>query len=299
MPSRAGTVLGVGTDRNPRMRLFAFGLPAGAGLFVGLLTISSDRIAFVEGRLPVFLATFGVLVGILAAAAVSILQGRAQVPIPAATPRASGVTERLQMLERLDGAITARLDAVGAQLDGFGDPGADEARGEMRKLERFMVDIQRVAALHDVALDYEEVDPDALVSSVMKSAARVAGDRILKADLPTREVSPFSADRKLLTLALVNLVVNAVKFSAPNTPIVIRVFDHDDRVIFEVVDEGPGVPPGEDVWVELVRGSNAGDAPGTGLGLPLVRLVAERHGGSAELSSGRSGTVARMVIPRP
>jgi two-component system, OmpR family, sensor kinase len=288
----------MGKDSRSRMRLLAIGLPVGAGLIAGLLTISNDRVAFVEGPLPVFLVASGVLVGILALAAVMILQGHVQVPIEPAAPLPSGVTERLQMLERLDEVVTARLDAVGAQLDRIGDPIADAVRAETRKLERFMVDVQGVAALHDVELDLEETDAAALVASALRSAARVAGDRVVKADLPTTDVAPFRADRKLLTLALVNLVVNAVKFSTPHTPIVVRVSDHDDRVLFEVVDDGPGVPPGEDVWVELVRGSNAGDTPGTGLGLPLVRLVAERHGGSAELSSGRSGTVARMVIPR-
>jgi two-component system, OmpR family, sensor kinase len=282
-----------------RMRLLALTLPVGVGLVAGLLTISNERIAFVEGPLPVFLMSLGVLVGILALAAVMILQGRAQSAAPTATPLRSGVTERLQMLERLDRVITTRLDAVNAQLDRIDGPGTEEAQAEMRRLERFMVDVQGVAALHDVELDLEEVDAASLVATVLKSTARVAGDRIVKADLPTPDAAPFRADRKLLTLALVNLVVNAVKFSTPHTPIVVRVSDAADRVVFEVVDEGPGVPAGEDVWVELVRGSNAGDAPGTGLGLPLVRLVAERHGGSAELSSARTGTVARLVIPRP
>ncbi len=299
LSSEPGTVQAVGIEPKTRMRLLAFALPVGVGLIAGLLAVSNDRIAFIEGPLPVFLIVLGVLVGILTLAAVIIRQGRAQYPAQADIPVRSGVSERLQMLERLDAVITTRLDAVGAQLDGIGDSGTDDARAEMRRLERFMVDVQGVAALHDVELDLEEIDAAALVSSVLKSASRVAGDRVVKADLPTPDVVEFRADRKLLTLALINLVVNAVKFSTPHTPIVVRVSDSDDRVTFEVVDEGPGVPAGEDVWVELVRGSNAGDAPGTGLGLPLVRLVAERHGGSAELSSGRSGTVARLVIPRP
>jgi two-component system, OmpR family, sensor kinase len=281
-----------------RIRLLAFALPVGVGLIAGILTISNDRIAFIEGPLPVFLIALGVLVGILALAGVVIGQERAQVPAQADSPLRSGVTERLQMLERLDAVITTRLDAVGAQLDRIDDQGTEDARAEMRRLERFMVDVQGVAALHDVELDLEDIDAGVLVSTVLKSATRVAGDRVMKADLPTPEVPAFRADRKLLTLALVNLVINAVKFSTPHTPIVVRVSDSDDGVTFEVIDEGPGVPPGEDVWVELVRGSNAGDAPGTGLGLPLVRLVAERHGGTAELDSGRSGMVARLMIPR-
>ncbi len=297
--SRAGSVPAVGMDSKTRMRVLALGLPVGVGLLAGLLTISNRRVAFVEGPLPVFLIALGVVTGILALAAVMILQGGNQTPTTASAPLRSGVTERMQMLERLDGVITARLDAVGARLDTIDDPGTDEARAEMRKLERFMVDVQGVAALHDVDLELEEIDAAALIAAVLKSSARVAGDRIIKADLPTPDVAPFRADRKLMTVALVNLVINSVKFSTPHTPIVVRVSDQAERVMFEVIDEGPGIPAGEDVWVELVRGSNAGDAPGTGLGLPLVRLVAERHGGSAELSSTRTGTVARLVIPRP
>lgn len=281
--------------------MLALGVPVLAGLIAALATLSSERIAFVEGPLPVFLLFTGLAVGLLALAVTLVVQTRKASPGPTAQTEvaASGVEERLQMLARLDGVIAGHLDAVRGHLSGMQDTNVELARSEMLRLDRFLGDVQGVAALHDVPLEDDEIDPAALVNTAVRSGTRVAGDRTFKADLPTPDLAPFRGDRKLLTVALVNLVVNAVKFSTPHTPVVVRVSEHEGNVVFEVEDEGPGVPDGEDVWVELVRGSNAEGQPGTGLGLPLVRLVAERHGGSADLVSSPTSTVARITIPRP
>lgn len=285
-----------------RAKVLALGLPVLAGLIASLATLSTDRIAFVEGPLPVFLLFTGLAVGLVAFTATLLVQTRTP-SSPGSDARSdagtgSGVEERLQMLARLDGVIAGHLDAIRGHLTGFDDTGVELARSEMSRLERFLGDVQGVAALHDVPLEQDDIDPAALVTTAVRSGTRVAGDRTFKADLPTSELAPFRGDRKLLTVALVNLVVNAVKFSMPHTPVVVRVSEHDASLVFEVEDEGPGVPEGEDVWVELVRGSNAEGKPGTGLGLPLVRLVAERHGGTAELVSSPTSTIARIVVPR-
>lgn len=283
-------------DAKTRIRLIALAAPVAAGVVAALATASSSRTAYIEGPLPVFLLMLGIVAGVLALAAVLVLE--AQRPAQQTAVSGSGVAERLQMLERLEAVITGRLDKVDGHLDLSSDPAVGDARAELRRLQRFLNDVHGVASLHDVELELEDVDPADLISAVVSSGAKVAGDRTLEAELPTPAAPSFWADRKLLLLALVNLVVNAVKFSTPHTPIVVRATDKSDRMVFEVVDQGPGIPDGEDVWVELVRGTNAADVPGTGLGLALVRLIAERHGGSADAASTPTGTVARMTIPR-
>lgn len=279
-------------------RVLAFVIPAILGVVAGLATVSSDLLAYLEGPLPVVLLSTGLLVGLIAAAVVSIVSPRT-VEETAQPVADSGTGARLAMLTRLHDVMSGRLEAIDQHLDraGGGDRAITEARREMERLERFLFDVHGVASMHDVTPDITEIDPGELVHSVIERTAKVTADRTVKADLPTN-ASPLKADRKLLTLAIANLIVNAVKFSIPESPIVVRVVDHPERVRFEVEDHGPGVPEGEDVWGELARGSNAEGVPGAGLGLPLVRLIAEAHGGSALLDSSPSGTLAAIEVPR-
>lgn len=151
--------------------------------------------------------------------------------------------------------------------------------------------------MHDVKPVLEDVDLVEVVHTAIERTAKIAGEHTVKADLPAQAVL-VPADRKLLTLATVNLIVNALKFSNHHSPIVVRLVESADAVRVEVEDSGPGVPPGTDVWTELVRGVNAEGIPGSGLGLPLVRLIAEVHGGSATLRSSASWTVASIELPR-
>ncbi len=279
-------------------RVLAFVIPAILGVVAGLVTVSSDLLAYLEGPLPVVLLSGGLLVGLVAAAVVSVLSPRPVEEAPEPVSE-SGTVARLAMLTRLHDVISGRLEAIDQHLDGVGgeDQALSEARREMERLERFLFDLHGVASMHDVTPNVAEIDPAELVHSVIDRTARVTGDRTVKPDLPI-DAAPLLADRRLLTLAIANLIVNAFKFSIPESPIVVRVVDHPERVVFEVEDQGPGVPEGEDVWGELARGSNADGLPGAGLGLPLVRLIAEAHGGSAHLDSSPSGTLAAIEVPR-
>ncbi|WP_416445887.1 sensor histidine kinase [Leucobacter sp. HNU] len=71
-------------------------------------------------------------------------------------------------------------------------------------------------------------------------------------------------------------------------------------MVVEVADTGWGIPEAEQahVWDELWRGDRARRVEGSGLGLSLVRIVAERHGGDVAVRSrAGSGTSVRVRIP--
>jgi signal transduction histidine kinase len=72
-------------------------------------------------------------------------------------------------------------------------------------------------------------------------------------------------------------------------------------VCFEVSDEGPGFPPeiAERAFERFTRGDPARTRGGAGLGLSIVRAIAEAHGGSAEIVTGRGGTVRLWLPDRP
>ena len=71
-------------------------------------------------------------------------------------------------------------------------------------------------------------------------------------------------------------------------------------MVIEVADTGPGIPENElhRVWEELYRGEQARGVPGSGLGLPLVRAIIEKHGGNVTLRSRPDqGTVFSVRLP--
>jgi signal transduction histidine kinase len=102
--------------------------------------------------------------------------------------------------------------------------------------------------------------------------------------------------------ALENLVGNAVKYGAPDTPIHIKVDMSHERVILSVHNKGDPIPPDqlESIFQVFRRAEAAkeGNIPGWGIGLPYVRSVAESHGGSVGAdSSTERGTTFSIDIP--
>jgi signal transduction histidine kinase len=99
------------------------------------------------------------------------------------------------------------------------------------------------------------------------------------------------------------LVANAVEFSAEGAPVVIRLERTDAGLLLSVENEGPPLPESMrgglfDSMVS-VRGDPSGDAPHLGLGLYIVRLIAEAHGGHAaarDRDDGR-GVVVSVELP--
>jgi signal transduction histidine kinase len=88
---------------------------------------------------------------------------------------------------------------------------------------------------------------------------------------------------------------NAVQASAPRTPrITTRARADSGRVVIEVSDDGPGVPPeiADRVFEPLVTARPGG----TGLGLALARRIATAHGGTIELVQG-PGACFRIELP--
>ena len=109
------------------------------------------------------------------------------------------------------------------------------------------------------------------------------------------------ADRQRLTQAIMQLAQNATEHTAPGAEIALGSAVADGRATLWVRDSGPGIPPEDQdrIFQRFARtgGGRRGSA-GAGLGLAIVRAIAEAHHGAVELSS-RSGVGATFTVVIP
>jgi signal transduction histidine kinase len=107
-------------------------------------------------------------------------------------------------------------------------------------------------------------------------------------------------DEVRLEQAVSNLVGNAIKHGPENGEIRVSVSSQGERARLAVEDDGPGLP--EDQWETVFergkRGPTSSGKPGLGLGLYIVRVVAEAHGGTAYIERSSTGG-SRFVFELP
>jgi two-component system, OmpR family, sensor histidine kinase KdpD len=108
------------------------------------------------------------------------------------------------------------------------------------------------------------------------------------------------ADRDLLSLALRQLLDNALKYSPPTSTIEISA-EANGSVDITIRNSGSVIPESERprVLERFYRGARARNIPGTGMGLTIVQQIAEAHGGTLALSSAlETGTIFTLSLPR-
>lgn len=238
-----------------------------------------------------------------------VVAGRSRARAVVAARRAGEDAQRenqARFLSRLDHELKNPLTAIRAGLSNFdtADPTVESIDGQVMRLSRLITDLRKLAELRSVTLDLAPVDLADLATDVVDAlgetpehAARPVTLGFPRAPRPLPRVN---GDYDLLFLALYNLVSNAMKYSADGDTIEVRGAEGDGVVTLEIADTGRGIPNDElsRVWEELSRGRGALDVPGSGLGLPFVKAVVERHGGSVHLQSReREGTLVRVTLP--
>jgi signal transduction histidine kinase len=147
-------------------------------------------------------------------------------------------------------------------------------------------------------LHLEPVDIAALTED-LQTKARALGERRWKLDSMGRGI--MIADRQRLTQAVVQLAQNAVQYTNGDDEIALGSSASDGRVQFWVRDTGPGIPTGEQerIFDRFARGSRGSRrSGGTGVGLAIVRAIAEAHHGQVSVHS-HPGAGATFTIDLP
>ncbi len=151
-------------------------------------------------------------------------------------------------------------------------------------------------------LHRERVDVGLLVAEIAAEFTALAARRDLRIEAATvaTEDLVINGDGPAIRRAVSNLVGNAVRLAPRGTVIDLRARRDGDCVEVQVVDQGPGIDPShhESVFQRFWRGTDVG--AGSGLGLSIVRRVAERHGGSATVVSALGkGSTFTLRFPAP
>lgn len=162
------------------------------------------------------------------------------------------------------------------------------------------LNLENVAA-GTVALQREATTLRAVLDEALDRGRLYAERKAIRIDSSLADVS-VAADKELLSYAVYNLLTNAVKYSPRQTTVRVDAAARNGDVAISVTDQGHGVAPEERtrIFERFYRGQRdqAGPEHGAGIGLALVKEIAELHGGRVEVES-RPGGGSRFTIHIP
>ncbi|MCT1866963.1 HAMP domain-containing histidine kinase [Dermabacter sp. p3-SID358] len=218
---------------------------------------------------------------------------------------AEQTASRRRLIARLDHEIKNPIQGIRAALaDEPSERQRQSIDAQSRRLTSLLSDLRKIGEVEHTQLEVTEVDPSRLVHDAIETAREVPGasERSMSVSLPTapRPLPPIKGDEDLLFLCLVNVLTNAVKYSRPGDAIEVRGRQLENGILLEVADTGLGIAPDDIplVWEELGRASEVRGIEGSGLGLPMVKAIVERHGGTAALTSWHGeGTSVSLTLP--
>ncbi len=229
------------------------------------------------------------------------------------------------MLDRLETAFAGQKDfltdvshelrtpitVIRGSLETLGDSPAERVetiaviQDELDRMSRYVDDLLLLTkAPRPDFLRIRPIDVD-LFTHDLFAKARSLGERDWRLD--GTGVGILNGDQHRLTQAVMNLADNAVHATREGDAIWLGSSLVGDEARFWVRDEGPGVDPddGERIFARYARSGDTGrhQADGAGLGLSIVRAIAEAHGGKVELDSrpgmGSTFTIVLPVEPSP
>lgn len=181
---------------------------------------------------------------------------------------------------------------------------AGQIIGNLSRMNRMIQDLLDSAQFQTgerLQLRLEEFDMQEVVKEVCDQFTVAHGPRFQLVEFSENMIRGWW-DQEAIKRAIENIIGNAMKYSAPDTPIRIKADSQNERMILAVHNEGEPIPPEqiESIFQVFTRAVAAreGNKEGWGVGLAYVRSVAESHGGSVTVNSAvNRGTTFTIDIP--
>lgn len=205
------------------------------------------------------------------------------------TPLTSIKAATTSLLATPDQPLESRMEVLAV---------ADEEADHLKVLIDDAVEMARLDSANiDVQLETSRVED--LVREVVASMSKEIEDRPVTISAEPQP-PPAPVDRRLVKLALRQLLDNALKYSPPGAPISIQVHAADGQVCLEVTDHGKGISHAEQqrIFERFYRGPSVRRRiPGSGLGLSIAYRIVRAHGGDLTVQSRPGETTFRIALP--
>ncbi len=301
-----GSFVTISIDGEPNrvfIRPLAPPAPSGAALAVG------QSLAFEESALRSLLIVLvggGVLGLILSFGGAWFLSGRALVPIEIAFQRqqefvADASHELRTPLTVLHSATDLLYAHRSEPLETNNDL-LDDIRSEIGRMERLTADLLTLARSdrRNLQLAVAPVSLKALVDEAVHRLRPVAdAEQVTLASAPLEKDLVVEADPDRLQQVLIVLLDNAIKHTPAGGTVTVESQRRDKDAVIEVVDTGAGIAPEHlpRVFDRFYRvdAARTRDGEGTGLGLPIARMLVQAHGGELTLTS-KTGEGTRATV---
>lgn len=203
--------------------------------------------------------------------------------------------------------LTSVLAATSSLLDNPGQPA--ESRQELlriadeegRHLQALIDDTVEMGRLDtpEIRLEIEPTDVGDLVREVVASMRTGIDNRPVR--IVCEERGPFApVDRRLVKLAIRQLLDNALKYSLPGSPVAIEAIEGGGAITVAVTNHGEGIPGPEQrrIFDRLYRSPSVERRiPGSGLGLNIALNIGRAHHGDLTVASRPGETVFRLTLP--
>jgi PAS domain S-box-containing protein len=195
----------------------------------------------------------------------------------------------------LDGIYGALNDQQLAGIDR-----THKAANHLLDLVNDVLDLSKIEA-GKMELLLESIPFPETVDDLFVTVAPVAQERGVDLTLDAPD-APFTivSDARRVRQVILNLLSNAIKFGEGKPVRAVCRRRDDGGLVLEVIDQGMGIPPDdqEKIFDEFVQLNQASATPGTGLGLPISRRLAELLGGELSVASEPpEGSTFRLVLP--
>jgi signal transduction histidine kinase len=244
----------------------------------------------------------------LAASVTSVLAGRLNAVTSSSSARGTSMSITMHELRRPLTILNSygQLLSTGmlGQLPETAMVAIEGITASTEMMVRMVNAIAEVSRLEDPddQLNFEVLSVDEVVTGAVDHVSMEAKLRDTVIETDVEPGVNIRGDRRRLTLALTNMVGNAVKHGPPGSTITVRAFGGDDGAHFLVRDQGQGFPNEDaghlfDKYFRSVA-ERQRKVPGSGLGLFIVKTVALRHNGQVfARSAPGDGAEFEMIIP--